>query len=91
MEQTQDLSLLTTEVIDIIFQSLNLHHIEKTSVTESTAITANGLNLDSVDILEIIVQIEHKYGIKMSDNEQYAQHFRNIGTVVNFVNSKTSQ
>ncbi len=89
MEKAQDRTTLTNQVIETIFQSLNLKHIDQTTVNESTAITAGGLNLDSVDILEIIVQLEHKFGLKMSDSEAYAQHFQNIGTVVDFVKSKT--
>lgn len=89
MEKAQDRNTLTNQVIETIFQALNLKHIDRASVTDSTAITTGGLNLDSVDILEIIVQLEHKFGIKMSDSEAYAQHFQNIGTVVDFVKSKT--
>ena len=88
MEKAQDRITLTNQVIDTIFHALNLKHIDKNTVTEATSITAGGLNLDSVDILEIIVQLEHKFGIKMSDSEAYAQHFQNIGTVVDFVKSK---
>ena len=88
MEKEQDRIHLTTQVIDIIFQALNLKHIDKSTVSDQTPITAGGLNLDSVDILEIIVQLEHHFGLKMSETESYAQHFRNIGTVVDFVNSK---
>ncbi len=89
MEKAQDRNTLTIQVIDIIFQALNLKHIDKAQVTEATPITTGGLNLDSVDILEIIVQIEHQFGLKMSDSEAYAQHFQNIGTVVDFVKSKS--
>ncbi|MBC7741433.1 MAG: hypothetical protein H7061_04495 [Bdellovibrionaceae bacterium] len=89
MEKAQDRITLTNQVIETIFNSLNLKHIDATTVTDTTPITAGGLNLDSVDILEIIVQLEHKFGLKMSDSEAYAQHFQNIGTVVDFVKSKT--
>lgn len=89
MEKAQDRITLTNQVIETIFNSLNLKHIDATTVTDNTPITAGGLNLDSVDILEIIVQLEHKFGLKMSDSEAYAQHFQNIGTVVDFVKSKT--
>lgn len=88
MEKEQERTALTNQVIDIIFQALNLKHIDKSTVNENTSITADGLNLDSVDILEIIVQLEHSFGIKMSESESYATHFKNIGTVVDFIKSK---
>lgn len=89
MEKEQGRTELTNQVIDIIFHSLNLRHFDRATVTEATAITKDGLNLDSVDILEIIVQLENKFGIKMNDSEAYAQHFKNIGTIVDFVRSKS--
>lgn len=88
MEKEQERTVLTNQVIDIIFQALNLNHIEKSTVTEATGITSDGLNLDSVDILEIIVQLEHHFGIKMDESESYATHFKNIGTIVDFIKSK---
>ncbi|MFZ3231630.1 MAG: phosphopantetheine-binding protein [Pseudobdellovibrio sp.] len=88
MEKEQERTALTNQVIEIIFQSLNLKHLDKSTVSEITPITATGLNLDSVDILEIIVQLEHTFGIKMSESESYATHFVNIGTVVDFIKSK---
>lgn len=88
MEKEQERTALTDQVIDIIFQALNLNHIDKSTVTEKTGITSDGLNLDSVDILEIIVQLEHHFGIKMDESESYATHFKNIGTIVDFIKSK---
>lgn len=79
---------IENKIIDTIFSSLNLKHINREEVNESTPITNGGLNLDSVDILEIIVQFEHKFGIKLSESESYAEHFKNIGTVTDFIVSK---
>jgi len=89
MDKAQGRTELTNQVIEIIFQALNLRHIDKNTVTELTPITKGGLNLDSVDILEIIVQFESQFGIKMNDSEAYAEHFKNIGTVVDFVKTKS--
>lgn len=90
MKKAQDRNELTNQVIDVIFQALNLKHVDRSTVVESTPITQNGLNLDSVDILEIIVQLEHHFGIKMNENESYVDHFKNIGTIVSFVDSKAA-
>jgi acyl carrier protein len=91
MEKEQVRNDLTSKVIDIIFTTLNLKHIDKTSVNAGTAITQGGLNLDSIDILELIVNFETSFGIKLNESESYAQHFRNIGSIVEFIESKQSQ
>lgn len=88
MEKEQARNILSSKIIDIIFSSLNLKHIDRTQVNESTALVREGLNLDSIDILELIVNFEQKFNIKLEESEAYAQHFRNIGTIVDFIESK---
>ena len=48
----------------------------------------SGLELDSIDILELIVNFENSFGIKLNESEEYALHFKNVGTIVDFVVSK---
>lgn len=86
--QSNNYPELTSQVIDIIFSSLNLNHIDRSKVTENTSITKDGLNLDSIDILELVVQFENQFKFKFQENESYADHFKNIGTLVQFINSR---
>lgn len=79
---------LTNKVIDVIFSSLNLKHIDRSSVNETTPLTQNGLNLDSIDILELVVQFEKKFNFKFQESESYAEHFKNIGTLTQFIQSR---
>ena len=57
------------EVITVIRDSVNLHHLEPSRFTSETSLREGGLELDSVDILEVIVAIEHKFGVKVDDAE----------------------
>ncbi len=88
MEKEQARNVLTTKVIDIIFSSLNLRHVDRSTVNESTQLVKGGLNLDSIDILELIVNFEQNFNIKLNETEAYAQHFQNIGSVVDFIHQK---
>lgn len=81
---------LLEQVVETIFSSLNLPHIDRSQVSASTAFMKEGLNLDSIDILELVVQLENKFGFKFQENESYVQHFKNIGTLTQFVDSKKS-
>lgn len=82
---------LTDSVINIIFSALNLKHIDRNTVNSETPLMQGGLNLDSVDILELIVNFEKKYGIKLNESEAYSNHFRNIGSVVEFINKEATK
>jgi acyl carrier protein len=73
------------EVIGVIRDSVNLHHLEPSRFTPETSLREGGLELDSVDILEVIVAIEHKFGVKVDDAETGKKYFRTIGTIAELV------
>lgn len=79
---------LVEQVIDVIVDAVNLHHMNRSTVTRETLLTQGGLGLDSVDILEVVVAVEHKFGVKVADAESGKIHFRSIGSIASFVQSK---
>ena len=86
MSEAREKTLAT--VIDTIFSSLNLKHIDRATVTEETQLGRGGLDLDSIDTLELIVHFEQTFGIKVNESESYAQHFKTVGSIVDFVQSQ---
>lgn len=76
------------EVVDVIRNSVNLHHLEPSRFTAETSLREGGLELDSVDMLEVIVAIEHKFGVKVEDAEMGKKYFRTIGTVADLVQAQ---
>ena len=78
------------EVVEVIRNSVNLHHLEPSRFTPDTSLREGGLELDSVDMLEVIVAIEHKFGVKVEDAEMGKKYFRTIGTVADLVQAKHS-
>lgn len=78
------------EVISVIRNSVNLHHMEQSRFTPDTSLREGGLELDSVDILEVIVAVEHKFGVKVDDAEMGKRYFRTIGTIADLVSQKAN-
>lgn len=76
---------LYSEIVNLIVDSLNLHFIEKESITLDTPLMGDGLGLDSVDILEIVVAVEQRYGVKIASADEGRQVFQTVGTIVDFV------
>jgi acyl carrier protein len=73
------------EVVDVIVDAVHLHHINKSHINSDTALTQGGLNLDSIDVLEIVVAIEHKFGVKVGDAETGKKYFKSVGSISDFV------
>lgn len=76
---------LVEQVIDTVIGAVNLHHVDRGTIGLETPLVQGGLGLDSVDVLEIIVAVEHKFGVKVADAEAGKTGFRTIGTIVQFV------
>ncbi len=79
---------LVSELADLIISSVNLRNTKKEEISEHTGLMADGLALDSLDILEIVVAIEQKYQVKITGPEQGQTIFRTVGTIADFVQSQ---
>jgi acyl carrier protein len=67
---------LHRELKQMIIDTLELEDIEE------------GLGLDSIDALEIGLQLQVRYGINLkADSEETRQHFANVNTLVALVES----
>jgi len=51
----------------------------------TTLIGEDGLFFDSIDVLELIVEIEKKYGIKIKDNDVIQDRFKTFQSFYHFV------
>lgn len=78
------------DVIDLVIQSVNLHHVDRRTLHEQTSLGQGGLELDSVDVLEIIVAVENKFGLKVKTAEEGRKYFRTLGTIAELVQLKTT-
>ena len=76
---------LSTEVKNLIIEAVNLQHLTPESIDSHASLYQDGLGLDSVDILEIIVAIENQYKIKVPNAESGKQAFQTIATIVDFI------
>ena len=73
------------EVIEIIVEELG---VEKTEVSPEKSFTED-LNADSLDLTELIMTFEEKFGFEISESE--AEKLRTVGDVITFItNKKTS-
>lgn len=76
---------LVREVASVIIEAVNLRNWNSETLTAEVSLRTGGLGLDSVDLLEVIVAIEHRFNLKVEDAETGQRHFRTIGSIANFV------
>jgi len=68
-----------------IIEQLNLEDIEPNEIDENEALFGDGLGLDSIDALELIVLMEKDYGIKIQDSSKGKEFFFSIKTMAEFI------
>ena len=73
------------EIATLVVGAVNLHHIDPASLHADTSMREGGLELDSVDMLEVIVAVEQHFGVKVADAETGKKYFRTLGGIAEFV------
>jgi acyl carrier protein len=76
---------LEAEVIQLLISTLNLE-VKPSEVTPDTPLYAEGLGLDSIDILEIALAVSKRYGFQMrSDDPRNVESFASIRALGKYI------
>jgi acyl carrier protein len=65
-----------------------LGHQRATPVDRDTPLLSSGLTLDSIAVLELIVEVEREFDVTFRDEELTVDLFRTVGTLARTVNGK---
>lgn len=76
---------LKAELKSKIIEVLNLEDISVEDINDDDALFADGLGLDSIDALELIVLLDKDYGIKLTDPKDGKAIFRSVETMAAYV------
>lgn len=76
---------LKLELKEKIIKILNLEDINPADVNDDDALFGDGLGLDSIDALELIVMLDKDYGIKLADPKEGKTILNSIETIAAYV------
>lgn len=76
---------LKQELKAALIQSLNLEDITIDDIVDSAPLFGDGLGLDSIDALEIILILERNYGIRLAKPEEAKAIFFSIDTLSDYI------
>ena len=68
-----------------IIEVLNLEDLAPAEIDAEVPLFGEGLGLDSIDALELIVLMEREYGIKLSNPAEGKEIFRSVASIANYV------
>jgi acyl carrier protein len=78
---------LKEEIKRLIVERLKLE-IDPASIGDSQPLFGEGLGLDSIDALELVLGIEQAFGVKVDDEEVGAKALGSVETLAAFVAAK---
>ena len=74
-----------------IIEQLSLHHLKAEDIGDDQPLFVEGLGLDSIDALELIVLLQQHYHIKISNAEEGPKVFRSVRTIAEYIQEHQPQ
>ena len=68
-----------------MIEVLNLEDMQPDDIDNDAPLFGEGLGLDSIDALELIVMMERSYGIKIKDPAEGKEIFKSVNTRVDYI------
>ncbi len=79
---------LIVKIKQQVIEVLNLEDVEPADIDTDSPLFGDGLGLDSIDALELIVLLEKQYGIKIEDPKDGKKIFYSIRTIAEYIEEK---
>ena len=76
---------LTEKLKSEIIEVLNLEDVKPEDIETDAPLFGDGLGLDSIDALELIVLLEKNYGIKIEDPKEGRKIFESVRTMADYI------
>lgn len=68
-----------------IIEALNLKHLKPEDIGDDQPLFVEGLGLDSIDALELIVLLQQKYNIKIANPQEGPTIFKSVKTMAEYI------
>lgn len=82
---------LKQELKSKIIEVLNLEDVAVEDINDTDALFGDGLGLDSIDALELIVLMDKNYGIKLTDPKEGKTIFQSIDTMAAYITANRTK
>lgn len=86
---------MNTELIEKLklelIEELNLEEISPEEIDPEAPLFQEGLGLDSIDALEIIVLLEREYGIKITEKEEGRIAMQSVKSLAEYIENRQKE
>jgi acyl carrier protein len=83
--ESEELSKLKQSLKEMLVRDLSLEDIKPEEIKDDAMLFGEGLGLDSLDAVEIVVLLQRNFGIEIKDMEKGREIFYSIDTLAKYI------
>ncbi len=83
--ETLDLETVRRQLKELLVENLSLEDITPEQISDDEVLFGDGLGLDSLDAVEIVVILQRNWGLEIKDMEQGKAIFYSIDTLARYI------
>ncbi|AOO66483.1 acyl carrier protein [Sulfurospirillum halorespirans DSM 13726] len=74
---------------EILIKNLKLEDMTPEDIDNTMPLFGeNGLGLDSVDSIELVLTVDKEFGVKITDSKEYEKIFATVQSLLDFINAQ---